>query len=263
MAVVAETVAEEILRLAQADRIPLLGFCSAAKMAGEARGYAPADLLPGARSIISFGVPVPRGVYEAPSNAAELVCRAQSLSYRRLDGLSVRIAALLEEKGERAAPVFGCSPMRLNERGDVAGYVNHIRMGELAGIGIRGRNGLLVSARFGARLMLGGVVTTASLPEIRYPEVEEPGCPTGCRICADACPVDAIDPEARSVRIMRCLNHTACMPLMSKSRFILLRSIRPRAAARLMNLTSLDEHTLHVCSRCVALCPYGDGERRR
>jgi hypothetical protein len=56
---------------------------------------------------------------------------------------------------------------------------------------------------------------------------------------------------------MRCLNYTARTPLMSKPRFVALRAVRPRSAARLMNLTSLDEHTLHVCSKCVALCPYG------
>jgi hypothetical protein len=25
-----------------------------------------------------------------------------------------------------------------------------------------------------------------------------------------------------------------------------------------MNLTAFDEHTFHICSQCVALCPYGD-----
>jgi len=60
---------------------------------------------------------------------------------------------------------------------------------------------------------------------------------------------------------MRCLGHTARMPLMPKLRFLLLRSVRSGAAARLMNLTAMDEHTLHVCSKCVALCPYGEEDR--
>jgi hypothetical protein len=29
-----------------------------------------------------------------------------------------------------------------------------------------------------------------------------------------------------------------------------------------MNLRAFDEHTFHVCSECVALCPYGEGECR-
>jgi len=252
------TVAEEIRRLVEDEKVPLLGFGAASRMASEPPGYSPDDLLPGAESLVSFAVPVPRSVYEAPGREPELICRAQSLCYRRLDGLSLRVAALLEEKGERAVPVFGCSPMQINERGDVAGYLNQIRMGELSGIGTRGRNGLLVNSRYGARLMLGGVVTTAPLPEVSFPHRDEPGCSPGCRICAEACPVGAIDPDRKRVALMRCLNHTSRTALMSKTRFALLRSVRPRAAARLMNLTSLDEHTLHVCSKCVALCPYGD-----
>jgi Fe-S-cluster-containing hydrogenase component 2 len=73
----------------------------------------------------------------------------------------------------------------------------------------------------------------------------------------DACPVHAISPDENRVDIMRCLAHTARMPLMPKIQFLFLRASRPRAAARLMNLTAMDDHTLHVCSRCVALCPYG------
>ena len=106
--------------------------------------------------------------------------------------------------------------------------------------------------------MLGGVVTTADLPAMRYPEVDQPGCPPGCRICVDACPIKAIVPEEKRVNIMRCLGYTARTPLMSRLKFAILRATRPESAARLMNLTAFDEHTFHICSRCVALCPYGD-----
>jgi len=144
----------------------------------------------------------------------------------------------------------------------VAGYLNLIRMGEVAGIGTRGRNGLLLHPRYGSRLMLGGLLTTASLPAFRQPETDGADCPADCRICVDACPVHAISPDEKRVDIMRCLGHTARMPLMPKLRFLLLRTVRPGAAARLMNLTAMDEHTLHVCSKCVSLCPYGEEDRQ-
>jgi epoxyqueuosine reductase QueG len=189
--------------------------------------------------------------------AVETVWRSQNLHYRRLDTLSIRFATLLEESGERAVPIYGCLPMGINEKGEVVGYLNQIRMGEVTGIGVIGKNGLLIHARYGARLMLGGVVTTAVLPEMKYPETEEPGCPPDCRICADVCPVRAISIEKRRVNIMRCLGYTSRTPLLPKLRFLILRAYRPEAAARLMNLTSFDEHTFHICSQCVALCPYG------
>jgi len=58
---------------------------------------------------------------------------------------------------------------------------------------------------------------------------------------------------------MTCLSHTSRTPQMSKLRFFILSKLRPESAARFMNLRAFDEHTFHVCSKCVALCPYGEG----
>ncbi len=133
-------------------------------------------------------------------------------------------------------------------------------MGETTGIGKIGKNGLLIHSQYGSRLMLGGVVTTADLSPSRKPDIDQPGCPPNCRICVDACPVQALKPEKKRVIIMRCLNYTSRTPLMSKLKFVVLRAFRPEYAARLMNMNSLDEHTLHICSKCVGLCPYGREE---
>jgi epoxyqueuosine reductase QueG len=105
--------------------------------------------------------------------------------------------------------------------------------------------------------MLGGLITTASLPVMHDPDHVEPGCPPNCRICADACPVDALMPEKKQVNIMRCLNYTARTPAMSTLKFFWLRIRNKNDAARYMSMTAFDEHTFHICSKCVSLCPYG------
>jgi epoxyqueuosine reductase len=259
-------VVDQIRYIAEREGIAVLGIGPAASMVDEPPGHRPEDLLPGAESLVCYGIPVPREVYHMPQVRPETVWRSQNLLYRRLDTLSVRFAALLEETGARAVPTYGCMPLGVNERGVVVGYVNQIRMGEVTGIGTVGRNGLLLHPRFGSRLMLGGVITTANLPAVRYPEGNESGsqesmpqCPPDCRICADACPVNAILPAEKKVKIMRCLSYTARTPTMSRLRFAFLRIFRPEAAARYMSITAFDEHTFHTCSRCVALCPYGEG----
>ncbi len=249
-------VVDEIRKIAEDEDIPVIGIGPASKMANELPGHRPDDFLPGAQSLICFGIPVPRGVYQMPTCRLETVWRSQNLHYRRLDTLSMRLAALLEENGERAVPIYGCMPLDMNQKGTVVGYLNQIRMGEVTGIGVIGKNGLLLNSRFGSRLMLGGVLTTAILPAMCYPEVNEPGCPTDCRVCVDSCPVNAIMPN-KKVKIMRCLQYTARTPFMSRAKFLLLRAFNPSAAARYMSLTSFDEHTFHICSKCVALCPYG------
>lgn len=251
-------IVEEIRKIARDEHVPVWGIGRASKMANEQPGHRSDDLLPGAQSLICFGIQVPQAVYRMPTYTEETVWRSQNLYYRRLDTLSIRIAALLEESGARAVPTYGCMPLGMNKKGVVIGYLNQIRMGEVTGIGIIGRNGLLLHSHYGARMMLGGVLTTAILPETHDPDIKEPGCPPACRICADGCPVNAILADKKQVKIMRCLSYTARTPSMSKIKFLVLRAFNPQAAARFMSLTSFDEHTFHVCSQCVALCPYGD-----
>jgi epoxyqueuosine reductase len=252
-----QMIIDEIREIAMDENVAVWGIGPASEMADELPGHRPEDLLPDAQSLICFGIPVPSRVYQMPNYMFETIWRSQNLNYRRLDTLSMRFAALLEESGAQAVPIYGCLPMGVNDKGEVVGYLNQIRMGEVTGIGVIGKNGLLLHSQFGSRLMLGGVLTTARLPEMHYPEIEEPGCPPDCRICVDACPVNAISGEEKRVHIMRCLGYTSRTPLLPKFRFWVLSKFRPEAAARLMNLTAFDEHTFHICSRCVALCPYG------
>jgi epoxyqueuosine reductase len=254
----AQLITEKVRQLAKAEDVPVLGIGSCTAMENEPAGYRPSDLLPGARSMICFGLPIPRSVYEKSPYTTEMVWRTQNLLYRRLDTLSLALAQKAEEHGAGAVPVFGCCPMAVNQRGRVVGYVNQLRMAELAGIGRIGRNGLLLHGPYGARLMLGAVLTTLELPVLRVPDVEHADCPAGCRICIDSCPVKAIVHRTRWVNIMRCLGYAARTPFMSKLRFALLSKVRPAAAARLMNLRAFDEHTMHICSSCVAVCPYGE-----
>jgi epoxyqueuosine reductase QueG len=249
---------EKIRNIAASENIPLMGFGPASAMANEPTGYRPEDLLPGAKGLLCFAVPLPRAIYTMSTNAAEIICRAQSQNYRHLDMFSIRFANLLEENGEQALPIFGCQPMGINKRGAVVGYLNQLKMGEVTGIGVIGKNKLLIHSKYGARLMIGGVITTAKFPRISYPDSDESGCPPDCRICEDVCPVGAISIEKKRISIMRCLSYTARTPLMSKTKFFLLCKFRPEMAARLMSHTALDEHTLNICSKCVALCPYGD-----
>jgi len=253
-------IVEKIRKIAEDEQVPVWGISHASKMANEPPGHRPDDLLPGAQSLVCFGIPIPQAVYRMPTYAVETIWRSQNLYYRRLDTLSIRIATLLEESGEHAVPTYGCMPLGMNKKGVIVGYLNQIRMGEVTGIGIIGKNGLLLHSHYGARLMLGGILTTAVLSEIRHPDIEEPGCPPDCRICAEVCPVNAILVDKKQVKIMRCLSYTARTPSMSRIKFLVLRAFNPQAAARFMSLTSFDEHTFHICSQCVALCPYGDSK---
>jgi hypothetical protein len=40
-------------------------------------------------------------------------------------------------------------------------------------------------------------------------------------------------------------------------KFLYLRTRAPKSAARYMSITAFDEHTFHICSKCIAECPMG------
>ena len=248
---------EKIRAIASDENVSVLGAGPASEMTDEPPGYRPEDFMPGVQSLVCFGIPLPRDAYRSKKYGLEIAWRSQNLLYRRLDTLALRFSNSIEESGHRSMPIYGCMPLGVNQRGTVVGYLNQMRMAEITGIGVIGKNGLLMHSRYGSRLMLGGLLTTASLPAMHYPDIEEPGCPSGCRICADVCPVNAIMPERKQVKIMRCLNHTARTPAMSRLKFFLLRMRNKMDAARYMSISSYDEHTFHICSKCVSLCPYG------
>lgn len=253
-----KVLSNEIYKIARSENMSVLGIGPASEMDNEPLGHRPEDYLQNVKTLICFGIPVPWEVYHTPTYNLETSWRSQNLLYRRLDTLALRFSNMIEEYGAYALPIYGCMPLGVNESGTVVGYVNQIKMVEVTGIGVIGKNGLLIHSQYGSRLMLGGVLTTASLSALCYPKKEESGCPPDCQICSNACPVNAILPERKQVNIMRCLSYTARTPAMSRLKFLFLRGVNKKSAARYMSMTSFDEHTFHICSKCVALCPYGN-----
>jgi epoxyqueuosine reductase len=248
---------ERIMEFFDRETIRVYGIASTSLLDEAPAGFHPKDYLAGVKSFICFAVPVPLGVYSLGTYREEFVWRSQNLVYRQLDTASIGLANILESEGHKALPLFGCLPQRYNTKKEIAGYLNQIAMGSAAGIGFLGKNGLLVNELYGPRMMLGAVITDAALPASAEPKSFKGDCPPDCRICSDICPVGAVLPDERRVKVMKCLYYTADARSLPKARFFLQRIFKPEASIKLLNLTSFDEHTFHKCSLCVSECPYG------
>jgi len=147
------------------------------------------DLLPGCRSVIALGVNyfVPHDVPEGPRVSRY----AWGEDYHRvlgrmLDDLVPRLEGLFA--GERFRPYCDTGP------------VLEKAWAERAGIGWVGKNGCLISQRFGSWIFLAVVLTTAALePDAPHPD----RCGT-CERCLTSCPTDAFV-APRVVDARRCI----------------------------------------------------------
>jgi epoxyqueuosine reductase QueG len=198
-------------------------------------------------------MPFPKGVFYSKDRATETYWRAANIYYRNLDMILLRIARMIEEKGEVAVPVFGCFPYDSIDRGDFRGFVSLVKMAETAGIGKTGKNGLLFNADYGPRLMLGGVITTADLPAMAWPQKDEKGCPDDCFACQEACPVNAIDRSGKVDRLA-CVKHSMKSPVFSY--LMKTKAFDPSEAALINHVSAVDDHSMYTCINCVSKCPY-------
>lgn len=153
----------------------------------------PDDQLPGARTIIAYTVPFTREVAMDPGNA-EFSGLTWSEAYviinKNFELISKAVADYLRSKGYEAATVTATNDY---DPSDPVSSWSHRTMACAAGLGKFGMNRILITSR-GSAVRYCSLLTTAELePSGPY---EGPVC-TGldggsCRLCLDACPVDAL-----------------------------------------------------------------------
>ena len=245
---------KKIKALAARQDIPVFGIGRASHLEDIApKGYRPSEVLPGAKSLFCLGIPVPKGIFKGEARAHETYWRAANITYRSIDALLLQLGRMIEETGETAVPVYGCFPYELKGKGDFWGFLSLVKMAESVGIGKTGKNGLLFNARYGPRLILGGLVTTAALPEITPPDQKNIGCPEGCHVCQENCPVKAIDKSGKVDRLA-CVKHSQKAPLFSY--LMKTKAFEPGEVPMLNQVTSVDDHAIYTCIKCVSTCPY-------
>ncbi|MBU0513997.1 MAG: hypothetical protein KJ621_04425 [Proteobacteria bacterium] len=243
---------EQIKEISARHDIPVFGIAGSSFLENAPPGHRPSDLLPSAASVVCLGAPFPRGIFKCGARANETYWRAAAIYYRNFDAIIMQLARIIEETGAIAVPVFGCFPYDLKAKGDFWGFVSLVKMAEAAGLGKTGKNGLLFNSAYGPRLLLGGLVTTAELPEMAWPNRDEAGCPEDCHVCQEACPAQAIDRHGTVDRVA-CVKKSMKSPLFSH----LMGSKKyDDSEAELINLvTGVDDHSMYTCIKCVSMCP--------
>ena len=244
---------EDLKKLFTQNNIPVFGIAKASSLKNEPSGYRPSDMLASAQSILCFGVPVPKGIFKSEERSASMYWRAASIYYRNIDAVLMKACSIIEEIGEVAVPIYGCFPYDIKGKGDFWGYMGLVKMAEAVGIGKVGKNGLLFSSKYGPKLLLGGIVTTASLAAMVWPDKDEKGCPKECFACQEQCPVKAIDKSGKVDRVA-CIKYSMRSPLFSN--LMKSKNFGSEDAQMVNHVSAVDDHSMYRCIKCVSVCPY-------
>jgi epoxyqueuosine reductase QueG len=160
----------------------------------------PHDLLPGARSVISFFLPFSPDIPESNAASRAAVSREWTLAYTESNALLARIKRDLTEKlaavGVRAA---GTPPTGQFDRKTLLSSWSHKSVAVIAGLGSFGVHHMVITDA-GCAGRLGSLVVDVDLPVGAAPPVER--CTFfregGCLECVARCPVGALD-ERRGI----------------------------------------------------------------
>lgn len=181
--------------------VPLVGYASAddpffeelKKIVIESHAV-PKDLLPGAKTVISFFLPFPQSV--SRSNTGEGYSSPEwAISYietnELIGSLSDHLSTFMEATGERAVGIPATHNW-LKEK--LISNWSHRHVAFIAGLGRFGINNMLITDK-GCSGRIGSLVTTAEFPADNRPDVE--AClykhDGSCRKCIRKCVIDALD----------------------------------------------------------------------
>lgn len=232
------------------EGIPIMGIAAMCQLPSVRGNFSPQTILTGAKSIICYGVPIPKGITYADENDLALYWRYCNMVYRSLDIASNKVCLLLEEKGHLASPIYSCYPWKIVDR-DFWGLLPLVYWAEQAGLGKLSKCGLLAHPNYGTRILLGGVVTTIDLEPTEKLSGEL--CPLDCFDCIDACPANAIEKTGK-------VDHNLCIR-QANSNPLLAHLLSDQALKEsfsfetMVNTVGVDDHGSYLCFKCLKVCP--------
>ncbi|MEW6555360.1 MAG: epoxyqueuosine reductase [Actinomycetota bacterium] len=171
----------------------LCGIAPAERFADAPAGFHPRDIFRDCSSVVVFARRLPAGVLDADSCVPYTRANEQAVS--EVDSITFNAALKLEDLGARCVVVPSDDPYEHwePERMHGRGILSMRHAGMLAGLGVLGRNTLLINESYGNMVQIGALLVDLELEGDPIAGYE--GCRPDCDLCIYACPAGALDGE--------------------------------------------------------------------
>jgi epoxyqueuosine reductase len=249
---------EEVRKMGLSLGADIVGFADI-KDYKSRRAPDPKTIFPGIRSMVVMGFRELDGSLATDIGRISMHGRIGQMDLTR--SCTFRMAKALEDRYSiKAAPILASYP--LNMAAPYMGLVADISLRHAAvaaGLGVFGRHNLVISPRFGTRVIFTAVLTDMELTS--DPAVAEDLC-NQCGLCVDACPARALDEEGKT-EDLKCLRVSQPFGIGGAIGFIRkYASAAPeQQKAMIMDPQFLSLYQAsfigfqYECFRCMAVCP--------
>lgn len=201
----------------------------------------PPDLLDNFTRAVSMAVRLPAAVFEElPGRPTPVYKSVYQTANAMLDQIAFRAAVMLQDHGNYSMPVPASQV--LDQENWYAAII-HKAVARMAGLGWQGKNLLLITPRYGSRVRLVTVLTSAPL-SVDAPLKNRCG---NCAMCRDACPAGAIKGISTT-------SHYA-----SRNEALYFSRCAQKVAGE---FAKIPEVGVPICGICIKVCPFGRKRRQ-
>ncbi|MEG1979184.1 MAG: hypothetical protein RR060_00590, partial [Victivallaceae bacterium] len=160
----------------------------------------PEEYLPGAKSVIVIGLPLPAKSVDitsrTPAKAVGPYVFSQYEVIWRLQIVAWRLAGVLERAGYQVAlsrDLTGTGSVSMNPRGEMPDYFCNNVVAAAAGLGVICESGAVVTPEYGCNARYLAIITDAEVPEdvVLSPEEMQSECAECEKNCMSKCPTNA------------------------------------------------------------------------
>jgi epoxyqueuosine reductase QueG len=182
---------EQIRELIMSLGADVCGFAHIGRFNNAPHGFHPADIFPACKTVISFGISLPKGL--AKVSPRLIYGYYNNFCCQEVDRIAFKAAKMLEKDYHCITVPLPCdSPYEYwdGEKMEGRGLLSMKHTAVAAGLGEIGKNALLLNNQYGNMLTIGAILADL---ELTSDPLAENICMEKCRKCIIVCPAGAIE----------------------------------------------------------------------